>query len=166
MKEWATTGAWAVKHGKLLDVTICDGQKLRKTVQQRTTVYGKTLHWQIEKGKVGCHDNTTGETEFLYKDQSNPVSVCGHDDAADIINIGISRGVFVEEKSIISIYNPITRQLVDVRGFFPDEDWYRYQLKDFPSLHQTMQQNFEFELYMRYYVLAALGVKCLYRPLA
>jgi hypothetical protein len=165
MKDWATTGAHAVKHGKLIDLTIWDGQKLRKTVQGHTVVYGKVVHWLTEKGKVGCHDNSTGETEFLYKDATNPVSYCGHDDASDIINIGVSRGVFIEEKNLINVHNPITRLPVDVRRFFQDEEWYRWQMKDYPSLRETMQQNFEFELEMRYYVLAALGVKCLYRPL-
>lgn len=155
IKDWATTGAYAIKHGKLIDVTIWDGQLLRKTVQGATKVYGKTLHWKIEKGKAGCHDNVTGETEFLYPDPMNPVSYRGHDDIWAIINTGIAQGVFTEDAYGVHIHNPITRQSVEL-GNYPD-----YQ-----ALYRTMEQHFEFELHMRYYVLASLGVQCLYRPLA
>jgi RecA/RadA recombinase len=166
IKDWATTGAYAIKHGKLIDVTIWDGQLLRKTVQGATKVYGKTLHWKIEKGKAGCHDNVTGETEFLYPDPANPVSFRGHDDVWGVINLGIANGVFVEERGGIVVYHPMTRQPVDVSVYFESPDVARKAMADYPAFYTALTWLPEFELTMRYFVLAALGVQCLYRPLA
>lgn len=164
-KDWAVQGAYATRHGKLIDVQIWDGEKLRRQVHGQTVVYGKALHWNIEKGKVGCHDNVTGSTEFLYGNPENPVSYTGHDDAQHLINMGVSRGVFVEERGFIQVYNPITRQPLDLRPWFQEEAHWREAFRDYTNFHRTLTNYFELELSLRYYVLAALGVKCLYRPL-
>jgi RecA/RadA recombinase len=165
-KAWSVSGAYATRHGKLIDVQIWDGQKLRRTVRGQTVIYGKTLHWNIEKGKVGCHDNVTGSTEFLYGDPENPVSYTGHDDTWHLINLGVAHGVFIESGGMINVINPITRQPVDLRSWFPGEKEWWDALHDYNALYTTLSSYFELELSMRHYVLAALGVKCLYRPLA
>jgi RecA/RadA recombinase len=149
LKDWAVTGAYALRHGKLIDLTIWDGQVLRHTVQGQTVVYGKTLHWKTEKGKVGCHDNITGEVEFRY---DIPMA---YDDAWGIITHGLAKGVIAETPQGIDIYNPVTRAKTDLGG-----------MPRLADLHEYMRTNFEYELHLRYYVLKALGVECLYRPLA
>lgn len=164
-KAWSVSGAYATRHGKLIDVQIWDGQKLRRNVRGQTVIYGKTLHWNIEKGKVGCHDNVTGETEFLYGDPENPVSYAGHDDTWHLINLGVARGVFVEERGIIQVYNPITRQPVDMQPWFATPQLWQASFLNYNTLYQTLSNYFELELNLRFYILAALGVKCLYRPL-
>jgi hypothetical protein len=115
---------------------------------------------------VGCHDNVTGETEFLYPDASNPVSYLGHDDVCGVINAGISHGVFVEDRGRIVLYHPITRQPVDLNAWFETPDVAARALADFPSFYNTLTWMPELELSMRHYVLAAMGVQCLYRPLS
>lgn len=149
LKEWAVTGAYAIRHGKLVDVTIWDGSPLKRTVHGAVQVYGKPLYWRIEKGKAGCHDNVSGETEFRY-DLPH-----GHDDIWSIITSGLARGVFVEEKGSVEVYHPITREKTGLGGY-----------ASLPALGRVMAEDFEFELQMRLFVLAAFGVQCLYRPLA
>lgn len=149
LKDWAVTGAYAIRHGKLVDITIWDGSVLKKNVHGAVKVYGKVLHWKIEKGKAGCHDNVQGETEYRYDLPS------GHDDISSIVVSGVSRGVFVEERGKVEIYHPITRAKTDLGGF-----------PSYPALSRVMAEDFEFELQMRLYVLAAFGVQCLYRQLA
>lgn len=165
IKDWATTGAYAIRHGKLIDVTIWDGQLLRKTVQGATKVYGKTLHWKIEKGKVGCHDNVTGDTEFLYPDPTNPASYRGHDDAWGIINSGIARGIFAESYGTVIALHPYTHQPIDLRPWFASDDDHRRATSSYPNFREALESLPELEFSMRYYVLAAHGVQCLYRPL-
>jgi RecA/RadA recombinase len=155
LKDWAVTGAYAVRHGKLVDVTIWDGSLLRRTEHGMSKVYGKTLHWKIEKGKAGCHDNVSGETEFLYPDPTRPESIKGHDDAWSVIIAGMARGVIFESKGKVDIYHPVTREKTDLGGFRTTTD-----------LHKAIVEDFEFDLHLRYYVLLASGVQCLYRPLA
>lgn len=149
LKDWAVTGAYATRHGKLVDVTVWDGSPLKKTVQGQQVIYGKPFYWKIEKGKAGCHDNVQGETEFRYDIPH------GHDDIWSLIVNGTRRGIFVEENKKIQIYHPITKEKTDLGGF-----------ASFPALGRVIAEDFEFELQMRLYVLAAAGVQCLYRPLA
>lgn len=148
MKKWKVTGAYIVKHGKLVDLQIWDGQLLRKAIHGTTQVYGKTLHWRTEKGKAGCHDNVTGETEFRYDIPQ------GHDDAWGLVTSGINRGVFVEERDGIQVYHPVTREKTALGGY-----------ADYSALVRVLNEDFEFNVQMRYFVLAANGVQCLYRPL-
>src|SRR4030067_46215 len=149
LKDWAVTGAYATRHGKLVDITVWGGSPLKKTVQGQQVVYGKPFYWKIEKGKAGCHDNVQGETEFRYDIPH------GHDDIWGLIVNGTRRGIFVEEKKKIQIYHPVTKTTTDLGGF-----------PSFPAFGRVIAEDFEFELQMRLYVLAAAGVQCLYRPLA
>lgn len=149
IKDYIATGAWAVKHGKLVDLQIWDGEKLKKTVHGQTQVYGKDFHWRTEKGKAGCHDNVQGQTEFRYDIPQ------GHDDLWSIIVSGMARGVFREERGRVEIYHPITHEKTSLGGF-----------PGLPAFARVMSDDFEFELQMRLYVLAAFGVQCLYRPLS
>lgn len=148
LKDWAITGAYATRHGKLVDVTVWDGSPLKKTVNGQQVVVGKPFYWKIEKGKAGCHDNVQGETEFRYDIPH------GHDDIWSLITTGARLGVFVEESKRINVYHPYTREQTDLGGF-----------PSFPAFGRAMAEDFEFELQMRYYVLAAAKVQCLYRPL-
>lgn len=148
LKDWAITGAYATRHGKLVDITVWDGSPLKKTVQGQQTIYGKPLYWKIEKGKAGCHDNVQGETEFRYDIPH------GHDDIWSIIVNGMRRGIFVEERGKVEVYHPITKLKTDLGGY-----------ASFPALGRVMAEDFDFELQMRLYVLAAAGVQCLYRQL-
>lgn len=148
LKDWAITGAYATRHGKLVDVTVWDGSPLKKTVQGQQVIYGKPFYWKIEKGKAGCHDNVQGETEFRYDIPH------GHDDIWALITLGTRLGVFVEEKGKVQVYHPITKEKTDLGGF-----------PSFPAFGRVIAEDFEFELQMRNYILAASGIQCLYRPL-
>ena len=149
LKDWAVTGAYATRHGKLVDVTVWDGSPLKKTVNGQQVIYGKPFYWKIEKGKAGCHDNVQGETEFRYDIPH------GHDDLWALITLGTRYGVFVEEGKKVQVYNPVTKEKTDLGGY-----------PSFAAFGRAIAEDFEFELQMRYFVLAAAGVQCLYRPLS
>jgi RecA/RadA recombinase len=148
MKDWHATGAWAIKHGKLVDIQIWDGALLKRTVHGQNQTYGKALHWRIEKGKAGCHDNVAGETEYRYDIPA------GHDNVWSLIGAGVARGVFREERGRVEVYNPISWEKTTLGGH-----------PDYTTFGQQLVTDIEFELSMRYYVLAAFGVQCIYRPL-
>lgn len=148
LKEWATTGAWATRHGKLIDIIIWNGQKIVKTQQGIKTVIGKTLHWDIAKGKAGCHDNVQGETPFYYDFYYPP----GANRFESIVTAGMHSGIIVERNSKIHLLKPETSEVGDI--------------KDIPglkNLEKMMEVDFDFELAVRREVLASRRIQCLYR---
>jgi len=61
-------GAYAAKHGKLIDIMIWPGQKKKEandTGGKKETVQ-KTLGWELLKGKAGTHEGKTGEVAFEF----------------------------------------------------------------------------------------------------
>src|SRR5690349_21757516 len=58
MKEWSTTGSWAARHGKLIDITVWNGAKDKEEVKtiglsdddkekkfKKRVQVGKTIQW-------------------------------------------------------------------------------------------------------------------------
>lgn len=58
-------GGRALKHGKLVDVLLKKGPKIR-TGPNKELVVGKEIHWSVIKGKAGCHDGGSGTYRFYY----------------------------------------------------------------------------------------------------
>lgn len=59
-------GGRALKHGKLVDVFLRKGAKIRVGPKDNQVVVGKEINWNIIKGKAGCHDGGTGDYRFYY----------------------------------------------------------------------------------------------------
>jgi hypothetical protein len=148
LKDWATGGAFSARHGKLVDVTIWDGSKITKDIKTVKTVVGKTLHWEITKGKAGTHDNITGEVPFYYDNYYlKGVNLC-----ESVVIAGMRAGIIVEHNKTIQILRPETGQPGPIPG--------ASSIKD---LINKMENDFELELAVRTEVLAARGIHCLYR---
>ena len=57
-------GGHALAHGKLLDVHIEQGAKIRVSFGKEQRIVGKEINWEIMKGKAGCHDGPKGTYKF------------------------------------------------------------------------------------------------------
>jgi RecA/RadA recombinase len=148
IKQWATTGAYAGKHGKLIDICVWSGEKIYKTVHKEKAVVGKETKYEIMKGKAGAHDNVQGSFTFYY----DSVLTGGVDQYDSIITAGIRLGVIREVNGKISVIRPETGEPSEIQG-----------IPGFPTFVRMMQVDFDFELAVRREVLAAKGIMCLYR---
>lgn len=148
IKQWSSTGAYAEKHAKHIDVTVSTGQKIKKTIKGEEHVIGKVTHYEITKGKTGTHENINGEFPFYYETWNRS----GIDHLETVILQGMHLGVIVERNGKISVIQPDTgnpTQIVDIPGV--------------ASFKRMMEIDFEFELAVRRELMAAKGIMCLYR---
>jgi len=148
IKQWASVGAWSERHAKLIDVTVWSGEKIRKTIKGVDHIIGKNIKFEITKGKAGTHDNITGEYPFHYK-EFRPEGI---DRVETVIMLGLQFGVIVEHNGLITVIRP--------------EDGTPSEITGIPGLQnfkRMMEIDIEFEMAVRRYVLAAKGIRCLYR---
>jgi hypothetical protein len=155
MKDWTTQGAWAARHGKLIDITVWSGGKDKEEVQvagvldekgsTKRVAMGKDICWEITKGKAGTHDGITGEIGFSYDTLT--------DDLRSIVMSGMRSGCIKEKDGLITVQRRSSGEplegMIDLAG--PDR------------LISLMKEDFEVELFVRREVLASLGIKCTYR---
>jgi hypothetical protein len=74
-REWKVGGAYAIRHGKLVDVTLKPGSRIwctpagkeSRKKQSGSTLIGKDIGWIIEKGKAGCHEGPQGELTYYFR---------------------------------------------------------------------------------------------------
>ncbi len=146
------TGAYAAKHGKLIDILLYPGQKKKEKESEEQKAKGgkketlqKTLGWEIIKGKAGVHEGVTGEVPFDF----------GSDDFIDlqrtILVSGMRNGIFQEKSGLITFVSPATGLDSEVIKNVPAQD-----------LIQRMKDNPAFEMEMRHEVLASLRIECRY----
>lgn len=141
------TGAYAVKHGKLIDLLLYIGQKKKAEGDaggKKETVH-KILGWEIIKGKAGTHEGLTGEVIFEF----------GTEDFIDlqrtILVSGMRHGVFQEKGGLITFVNPTTGQDSEIINKIPAA-----------TLVQKMKDDPAFEFEMRREILAACNIQCRY----
>lgn len=78
-------GGRALKHGKLVDVMLRKGPKIRVGPNKELLV-GREVNWKILKGKAGCHDGPSGDYNFYYGEY-------GYGFGADVYNNLLLAGV-------------------------------------------------------------------------
>lgn len=146
------TGAYAAKHGKLIDLLLYTGAKKKEanedneknSIAKKETVQ-KTLGWEIIKGKAGTHEGKTGEVVFEFGTE-------GFIDLQRTVLVsGIRHGVFSEKNGLITFVDPITGADSEVIKNVPAQ-----------TLVQKMKDDPAFELEMRKSVLAANNIACRY----
>ena len=74
-REYKTTGAYALRHGKMIDIQLRKG----KTITMKDRDIGKEIVWELTKGKAGTHEGLTGVYSYYF----NPPQI---DVAADLEN--------------------------------------------------------------------------------
>jgi intein-like protein with splicing domain/HNH endonuclease len=143
MHDWAPTGAFSARHGKLLDITVWPGGRIKKSPSD-TVAIGKQLKWKLSKGKAGTHDGIEGEIDFLYDTLT--------DDIASIIAAGFRHGCFIEKSGLITMVRPETREPSPVINNIPGVE----------SLKKMLVEDVQLEWSVRREVLAAAKLQCTY----
>jgi len=59
-------GGWALRHGKLVDLHVEQGARIKTKVGSEDRIIGKEIHWELTKGKAGCHDGPKGTYSFFF----------------------------------------------------------------------------------------------------
>jgi RecA/RadA recombinase len=153
LPDYAAQGAWAAKHGKLIDILVKPGAKEREVVgvigsseqQQKKVTVGKTVNYEIMKGKAGVHDGVTGEFEFHFDRLT--------DDHRMIVAAMLQADIAFEENGFVTLLHPITREPLE--GFT--------KIAGVQRIVDMMKSDFELELMLRRAVLTSVGVQCAYR---
>lgn len=143
-KKWATAGAWASRHYKLIDLHVWSGKVLRKGQGKEREAYGKEFVWLLDKGKAGTHDNKTGEATFYY-------NIVGTDDIGELITSGIKRGVIARDGRYTVVVRPDTGEVLD-----------DFTAPSQKALRKMLEADVDFEMALRREVLTAAGIQCLY----
>lgn len=142
-REWIVGGPWAIRHGKLLDVTLTRGKRI--PADSGKPIEGKWVNWEVVKGKAGCHEGGKGEVAYYFKR--------GFDIFQDVISTADSLGLLVK--------SGLKRDLVKTDG--------EVVLEGLPwgerGSELVREVYAEPDLYeMMYYAcLEAAGVSCLHR---
>lgn len=90
-------GGHALAHGKLLDIHIEQGAKIRVPVGNKQVIVGKEINWEIMKGKAGCHDGGKGSYKFFHGDNVNGTQyMFGIDVFADLLSVALQVGIVLQ----------------------------------------------------------------------
>lgn len=142
IKDWASTGAYAMKHGKLIDICVWPGEKVKEGTKESKVQTGKMINWEILKGKVGTHDGIRGDVEYDYADKV--------DDAMTVFDAGCQYGIIAEKPGGFVVQQHGTRRMI-------------LPLHSRKGLLEKLRDDFEFQYRVRIEVLAAKGIECRYR---
>lgn len=136
-KYEAGSKAWALKHGKAIEIELHKGAPHRDAVDN--TILGRKVKWKISKGKLGTHDGLNGEYDFFYDG--------GVDLIGDLYNCCIRYGVFDQAGAWIE--------------FEHEEFGFRAQGKD--QARRKMMENEELRSILRAECFRRAGVVYTYR---
>lgn len=177
LPDYAPQGAWAAKHGKLIDILVKHGAKDKEEVKiapAATTLaeaaeerkrtkrvqVGKTVNYEVLKGKAGVHEGITGEFEFHFPGSMAQMRDPNHrltEDQRMVIVQALQIGIAEERDGLVTFHHPTTNEPL-VHG-----DLKLQKIAGIERLAQLMRDDFELELAMRRCVLSAVGVECAYR---
>ncbi len=157
--DYAPQGAWAAKHGKLIDILLKPGEKDKESdntpavatgfgpkpaAKARRIQVGKEIRYEVLKGKAGMHEGITGSYDFNYESLI--------DEQRTIVMEAIATGIAKEVDGKVTIFDPISR--------LPYKETEDMTIDEVTAL---LRSNFEMELVLRKAVLTANGIECAYR---
>lgn len=58
--------AWALKHGKAIEVFLHNGTKIMDEEAKPPYQVGRKKQWEISKGKLGTHEGLRGEFDYIF----------------------------------------------------------------------------------------------------
>jgi len=150
IRDWAPAGSYAARHGKMIDMLVWNGEKVREKKKSGSTesapVIGKWINWELMKGKAGAHDNTKGDVEFLYETFT--------DDLRDLITTGIRYKAIVEVDGFLNLVNQNSGEVMKEFENVPNIEVFIERMK---------AGGIDAELMVRREVLAAARIECAYR---
>lgn len=142
LKDWAPTGAYAMRHGKLVDICVWPGEKVKEGSKEAKVQTGKMINWEIIKGKCGTHDGIRGDVEYDYETKV--------DDALTVFEAGLQVGVVAEKPSGFIVQQAGTRRML-------------LPVHSRKGLIERLATDFDFQHRIRIEILAAKGIECRYR---
>jgi RecA/RadA recombinase len=142
-KPWTVEGPWAIKHGKLLDVTLSRGERI--PADRKKQPEGKWVKWEVTKGKVGCHEGGKGEMAYYFKH--------GFDAYQDVVNTADSMGLLVRQGQRRDLIKPDGEVVVELLPWGEKGAALVSAIYEDHSLFEKMY----------YTCLEAAGVSCLHR---
>lgn len=72
-KDKPGMGAWAWKHGQLVNLKLEKMGKIWEGEKHKSPVVGHIVRWETVKGKAGTHDGKKGEYEYYHFPRMTPV---------------------------------------------------------------------------------------------
>lgn len=169
LPDYAPQGAWAAKHGKLIDILVKGGAKDKEEVKlppssslgemaeqrKKRVQVGKTIQYEVLKGKAGVHEGITGEFDFHFPgsaaDMYDPSKLLTEDQRMVVV-AALMSGIAEEKEGFVTFYDMLGAP--------------REGLKNIAGINRVvelMQADFEVELRLRRDVLSAAGIECAYR---
>lgn len=147
IRDWAPAGAYATRHGKMIDLLLWNGEKIRKPKKkdEESEVIGKWINWETIKGKAGTHDNIRGDVAFFYEGMTN--------DLLDIVTVGMRYKAIVESSGLLSLVNSTTGEIYKDFDQIAGPDEFVARMKADPGA----------ELFVRREILCHAGIECAYR---
>lgn len=146
IKDWDSSGSsYAGKHGKFIEITVWSGAKIKQGGKDDKVQTGKYVHWEITKGKGGCHEGMTGEFEYDFND--------GVNHQATVLAAGLQHGTLHEQNGLIHVMDPLTKK--------PHP---KFEAKPALEFMGYLADNWDAEEFVRKATIyAATGKACLYR---
>lgn len=142
LSDWAATGAYSMKHGKLIDICVWPGKKVKEGEKDEKRQTGKVINYEIIKGKVGTHDGIRGEIDYDYEE--------GIDQAQSVFDTGLEVGVIFEKPGGLAVQSLATKQVL--LGPLSKK-----------GMLEKIRTDLDFQYRTRLEILAARGIECRYR---
>lgn len=141
MPDFAVKGGYAGKHGKIIDILLTNGAKKKeKGDDDKKVVTGKTVQWELIKGKAGTHEGIRGEVDF---DFNSPEHI---DYARTVFVAGLKCGVLAEQQGLVTW----------MHNGQPHPECQRIPFEEFM---QAIKLDAQFDLSLRRAILWANGIR-------
>lgn len=139
MKYQAGSGSRALAHGKAIDIMLHKGTDiLDKSDKENIIKLGRTINWQLEKGKLGTHDGIKGSYDYFYGE--------GADLADNLLTQAVIHGVIEQGGAWYSF----------------DDGETSFSLQGAPKAASYLRERPDFYDYIYRRTIAAAGVYCRY----
>jgi hypothetical protein len=90
-REYKSGGAWALKHGKLIDIQVRPGAPLMVNKEK----VGKEVVWELTKGKAGTHEGKKGMFRYRYDEGADDLfALVNHCITAEVVKRAGAKIVF------------------------------------------------------------------------
>jgi RecA/RadA recombinase len=165
-REYAAVGAWAAKHGKLIDILVMPGKKDKETLatgtmsddeiekeRKRRIQVGKTIRYEVTKGKAGIHEGITGEFEFHFpigasmNDPSHRLT----DDQRETLVVAFQNGILEEKDGFLTLHGVDGKPIPSLT-----------KIAGYERFADMMRADLALEMMVRRLVLSSVGIVCAY----
>lgn len=137
MKYKPGSGSKALAHGKAIDLMLHKGTSILDESVKPPLLVGRTINWELIKGKLGTHDGVKGSYEYFFSE--------GADLAASLMEQAVTYGVVEQSGAWYSF----------------DDGETSFKAQGFPKAADAIRDPAIFDyIYRR--VISAAGIFCRY----